>query len=351
MLADFLDSLETGGIEYVVVGDPRTLPVVRGDVDIVVAPESFEAVLNEPGHWFTSGYQRVQGMRHEVNAISVVLAGSDVDGVGTVGPELLPVDICTDYVRRARRLLGAEDLLHGRRRYESSEGGLQVWVPRPDAALTYYLIKKAAKGNVGVDGFTYLAEIASACDEPPERLRQLVGSDHSLAALECLRSGSLADLQILLPSLQRELLARTAPTLAALIQEFGRVVDRLLQPTGLLLELDCEDDVQARAVGSLLQDALGRAFRRTSFIPKRRLTIPWSIELASHLRALVTSTLVVSVRQSHEQVVSGRSVRASRLRLVARLSSGEDTSYAARTVVGQAVRHLAERERDSVGRN
>src|SRR5690606_21081309 len=98
---------ESRSIHYVVVGDPRSLPVVDSDLDLVVDPPGFRAIQKDLELWFNDRHELLQILRHEAKAITYVVAGRGAD----CSSHLLHLDICTDYVRNARAFLTSSYLL------------------------------------------------------------------------------------------------------------------------------------------------------------------------------------------------------------------------------------------------
>ena len=120
VLQALFDLLEEDGIPYCVVGDVRELPErIASDVDLVVPHDAF-AQTPRALAWFcrTFDLRLVQMIRHEQSALYFILAWSGESG------ELrtLAIDVCSDYRRAGRRLLGAEELLAQRERARDESG-------------------------------------------------------------------------------------------------------------------------------------------------------------------------------------------------------------------------------------
>ena len=120
VLQALFDLLEEDGMPYCVVGDTRGLPGrIRSDVDLVVSRDAFIQTPRALA-WFcrTFDLRLVQMIRHEQSALYFILAWSGESG------ELrtLAIDVCSDYRRAGRRLLGAEELLAQRERALDESG-------------------------------------------------------------------------------------------------------------------------------------------------------------------------------------------------------------------------------------
>ena len=104
-LSEVLNFITDQGIEYVLVGETTAQlnKDLAGDVDIVVRPESIEV----PAEFIQKICEScrvvcVQILQHEVTAFYFVLSWEE-DGEY----QFLKLDICSDYYRNARFLLGA----------------------------------------------------------------------------------------------------------------------------------------------------------------------------------------------------------------------------------------------------
>ena len=110
-LREVLSCITDQAVEYVLVGeDTARLKDLSGDVDIVVRPESIEV----PTEFIQKICEScrvicVQILQHEVTAFYFVVTWEE-DGEH----QFLKLDICSDYYRDARFLLGANRLISNR---------------------------------------------------------------------------------------------------------------------------------------------------------------------------------------------------------------------------------------------
>ena len=155
-LGEVLNFITDQDVGYVLVGE-STIQLkedLSGDVDIVVRPESIE----DPAEFIQKICEScrvicVQILQHEVTAFYFVVTWEE-DGEY----QFLKLDICSDYYRDARFLLGANRLLSNR--YKEPESGL--YYPAPEDNFLYYLIKKVDKGSICKSQFDFLVELFSA---------------------------------------------------------------------------------------------------------------------------------------------------------------------------------------------
>jgi thymidylate kinase len=258
MLFDFLDRAQ---VRWCVVGDTRGFPdAVASDLDIVVGPEALDGLVRQMGEFArAAGLRLVQLIRHERTALYFVFAWTDDAG----GVALLAADFCSDFTRRGRRFLAAEELLAGR----AADACAGFPVPAASLRFIYYVVKRVDKGVLDDRHGSYL----SACwrEDPARAALQLRRFWRERAAADAIEraagSGDWAAVRGAVRELRREL-RRAAPlTPRGALGELGRALERVLRPTGLVVAfLGPDGSGKSSLIERVLQD-LGPVFRRTRY--------------------------------------------------------------------------------------
>jgi len=263
VLQALFDLLEEDGIPYCVVGDPRGLPEhIASDVDLVVPHDAF-AEMPRALAWFcrTFDLRLVQMIRHEQSALYFILAWSGETG------ELrtLAIDVCSDYRRAGRRLLGAEELLTQRERAVDESGTEQgYYVPAPYMQFIYYLLKKVDKLELNSAHGEYLTELWRS--DSYRATREIARFWHAPADAELLERaaghGEWAAVRAQLPRLRRAMRRVARLTVVDATGELGRRLGRLRAPTGLVVALLGPDGAGKSSVIERMMEDLAPVFRR-----------------------------------------------------------------------------------------
>jgi hypothetical protein len=286
--------LDRRDIEYAVIGDSADLAsVVRSDIDIVVPPHELAGVpVLIDAFAREHGARLVQALRHEAVARYYVVAWrKDDGGIGFLHP-----DVCGDWWRGGRRLLSAEFLLEDRVRDPAGFAR-----PSPPRNAIYYLLKRLDKGDLGPGHVAVIAREWSADRGAAARLAHRVGPPGLVEAVErALDSGDWTEMSRDCTRWRRALRA-SLPHPGRWLREFERRVERVLLPTGLLVEAE---GIEAGA-GDAFAARWSRAFRRTG---------RWHGGTGLRLRAeLVRSTLLIGSTEEHPPIAA----RGVRLRIPA----------------------------------
>ncbi len=263
LLLRVLAAFEGARVAYVVVGNPRGLPDrIEGDVDVVVPHGDYERLLHDPSAWGETSALVVQALTHERNATFFVLAEGEVGTDCSRAAAYLRVDICSDYRRRGRVLLRAEDLLRDRRRFQGDRGPT-FWIPAPAIAFCYYLAKKIDKGSLAQGHGDYLSGLWRADPGGVEgAVERLIGRDEGAVVVRAAERGEWADVRGRLSTLRRTLHRRfpTAPSDWA--QDQLRKARRARAPTGLVVALYGPDGAGKSSVLERVTTRVAPAFRR-----------------------------------------------------------------------------------------
>ena len=168
MFMDFVRLMEESGIAYVILGRCETYPAeISSDIDFLIHSSSrsrLETLLRTPGIF--GGSKMVQEIRHENTASFYAIARCFGSDLACINP-----DLTTDYRRRGKLFMTAEELLMDR---ERSPNGL-FWVPSIGKRFEYYYKKRLDKGVLGKSHFEYLAGLfnqhPNECSEVIARLQ------------------------------------------------------------------------------------------------------------------------------------------------------------------------------------
>ena len=257
------DQLSKDGATWCVVGQTDTLPDHSvSDIDIVLAPEdaarSTALVLSVCRR---IGGRIVQCFRHETAAYYFVIAlPSETEQFS-----YLMLDCCGDYIRGGCFLLGAREVLDGRRPALDEHGKDRgFFVASAATEFIYYLLKKIDKKSLSDDQALHLSHVFS---EAPHRARHEISRFFSARSerqlVHAATSGDWAEVQQNLTGLQADLhgVLRWS-RLTGWIKDTGRIASRIVRPTGLQIVILGPDGCGKSSVAEDLVPRLAPMFRR-----------------------------------------------------------------------------------------
>lgn len=270
VLQSLFEFLEAQGVEYCVVGDTRRYPLeVASDVDFVVRRAAFGGIARTIARFCRAhGLQLVQLVRHERTAAYFVLAWRGPRGA----PRFLAPDFCSDYLRDARLLLRADEMLAQRELAVAGLGTVKgFYVPPPHMQFIYYLLKKIDKQELSERHGDYLAclwhEDAGGAWGEICRFWPQAGAAEMLA--HAAATNQWAAVRDALPRLRRSLRERVPLSFGWTIGECRRVIERLARPTGLTVAFLGPDGSGKSSVIERVLAELAPAFRRTECLHLR----------------------------------------------------------------------------------
>jgi serine acetyltransferase/thymidylate kinase len=261
--------LERAGVNYCVVGDTRSyLEVIPGDIDIVVPARDFDGLARLVAQFCReNGVELVQLIRHEQTAVYFVLAWTTESGAHG----FLAVDFCSDYFRRGRRLLSADEIVAQRGpRIEARGTSHQFYVPPPHVQFIYYLLKKIDKLELGSAHGEYLSS-RWAMDDKGARSQvcRFWGPADADMLILAASSNDWSEVRAALPWLRRAL-RRAAPfSFAWLFRELRRKAARVLRPTGMTVAVLGPDGSGKSAVITRVLADLAPVFRHVHYLHLR----------------------------------------------------------------------------------
>lgn len=249
--------------ENVIVGDTRSYPLdVGSDIDIILKPQDIEKFGIQIRVFAKQNELRlIQRFQHEANAIYYILISIQGDGgdLFYVHP-----DISSDYYRKGRLFLLADDLLDNRVK------SLGFYKPSPDRAFIYYLLKKVDKGALSQSHFEYLmlewnldilgckGRISEFFNESNRKLivRSFERNNHSILT-ENIRE------------ISKDLDSKVRYSMRSVLLEIKRIIGRLIYPTGLtVVFLGPDGSGKSTVLDQVMQD-LEPAFRSVEYFHLR----------------------------------------------------------------------------------
>jgi serine acetyltransferase/thymidylate kinase len=276
------DRLIERDIDFCVLGDAQRYPEeISSDLDMAVPPHELERMprtISEFCH--DLGLRLVQLIRHERTASYFVIAWWDEVG----GLRFLAPDVCSDYCRAGRRLLGADELLSQRQAALGASGELRNFqVPAPDVQFIYYLTKKVDKLELRAEHGEYLSRQWRA--DPDGALRRMVRfwpelADNGLIA-QAATVNEWAGVRAALPQLRAALHRALEFSPLDVASEALRYLGRVLRPTGMTVAFMGSDGSGKSSAIERVTAELAPAFRRTKVFHLRpRLLAPGSASAA-----------------------------------------------------------------------
>lgn len=262
--------LERSRVPYCVVGDTRRYPhQIASDIDIVVPKEAFSGIPRMIAQFCREQDARmVQLIRHEHTAVYFILAWT-----GNAGePRFLAPDICSDYCRGGRRLLGADEILAQREPAIDDHGaGKGFYVPPPPMQFIYYLLKRIDKKEIDDRHGDYLSTLWRA--DPScawnEICRFWRRPDDAYLIAAAAADNDWESVRSALPRLRRTLHRAVPLTFRGLLGEICRGTARVLRPTGLVVVILGPDGCGKSSVIERMLADLAPAFRRTGYLHLR----------------------------------------------------------------------------------
>ena len=243
----YFAELERRGVPYVILHSWGSFPnQIASDVDYAVRPGDLARVypiLREVAE--KAGWRIVQTLRYEMDAYYSVLVDEE-------RPEhFIKLDRTTHFTDNGCLFVPVDAMLDGRRQHKG------FYVPRPSSEFVYSLAKAfSKKKNIA----EYLPRLRELWQVEPERSQQL---------FENLLGRDVGDLRAWFERPAAEWLrlsdvmhARNRYSLPQKLREWGRRIQRFLQPAGLRLAFLGPDGVGKSATITRVQALLEPCFRR-----------------------------------------------------------------------------------------
>jgi len=243
----FFRELEIRNIPYVILHSYENFPgIIASDIDYAVPDADLQKI---PAIQFElarqQGWALAQSLQHQVCASYSVL-------VDLANPlNFLKLDVCSHYVKDHCFLLRDSTLLEGRHRFH------EFYIPAPSSEFIYVLAKVFGK-NKNIAG--YLPQLRLLWQEDPEGAQKhfdgLFGNTG--ASLEEWFAKPPQDWATLNQIMRR----KNRYGIALYCRELGRVIKRLMHPTGLRIALLGPDGVGKSTLLAQLQQTMEPCFRK-----------------------------------------------------------------------------------------
>ena len=204
--------------------------------------------------------QVVQVLQHEATAFSYVLHHQD-----EAKSALILLDVSQDYRRNGRVFFRGQEFLLNSKPFKFFQ------IPSSELEFAYYIVKKIAKGamdNVQAQRLSELyREQPAKCDL---QLQQFFAKAEAKLLSEAARSGNWQAAYDDLPNLRSSLLGKVGQenplqVLRFWLGEVRRVVQRIQQPTGLMVVFLGADGSGKSTAITEIQQRLAPAFRQTQY--------------------------------------------------------------------------------------
>jgi thymidylate kinase len=261
--------LDRSGIPYCLVGDTRRFPKeIRSDVDIVVHQAALPEITKLLFRFCADQkLHLVQVLQHEQTAWYFAIAWFDQeDNLCFLNP-----DFCADFFHLGRLFLLADELLGQRRPALDATGKERgFYIISPAHEFIYYLLKKIDKQDFEPPHGDYLSH---QWRKDPEgalaQLRRFWSEPKAQILTKAAATNSWNEVMASLPSLQSSLHASIPFSLSASWLELKRKIQRVCQPTGVMVAILGPDGSGKSAVITRLMESLLPAFRRTERVHLR----------------------------------------------------------------------------------
>ncbi|MBR1609200.1 MAG: hypothetical protein IJ678_06255 [Kiritimatiellae bacterium] len=280
-----VDLLNREEIRYAMVGNTDEYPDrIGSDVDIVTDRAGMEKFHHAVWNLEADGLRVVQRFRHEITAFYYILAFKTRDD----GWDFVQPDICTDYFRRAVKLLDAGPMLARSRPKQCPDcPGGEFRVLSPADEFVYYFLKKIGKEKPLTESqFRHLREVF-ALDPEGCRGRMAPFGRAVRSAVSAFEAGDASRLSISIPEIKRDILSSGVLPHPVRFRDSLRKIDRVLKPTGIVVAFDGDGGETGKTVENLHR-ALAGAFRRHVDFDSRRNPGPRAVFAAKASSTLVS---------------------------------------------------------------
>jgi thymidylate kinase len=263
LFREIIAAFERHSLRYCILAGYEGYPEsIASDVDFMVLPTDASRIPKILAEVAVSAQSKlVQAIAHETTAAWFVIAHKHGASVVFIQP-----DLSTDFRRRGRLWLRAQELIERRRLHRDG-----FWIPSSADSFIYYLIKKIDKGSISMAQMT---ELVSRYQEDPIAASRLLRRILPGAEVERVqRILELRDSEQLKASIDqlRVTLHHNAPMeplekrLTQALADGRRLIDRMTRPTGLTIGFLGPDGSGKSSVIARVTTELGNAFRRVEY--------------------------------------------------------------------------------------
>lgn len=247
--------LEKNHIQYALVGRTENYPNnIGSDIDIIISPSDIEMFHKIIWHIETKEIKVVQMIQHEIVAFYYIVFCITNQEILYVQP-----DICTDYYRKGRKLLEADNLLKDST--EAPQKGFRILTPEKE--FIYYLLKKIDKRNFTIEHFEHLHNCY--IQNPQGCIKECSAFWHGKLINTIQEAFEKNDLQPIINNLsilRQSIHNSKRISLFDFTSNILLKIKRILQPTGFIIGIMGPDGSGKTTVINQLIKDIGPAFRR-----------------------------------------------------------------------------------------
>ena len=285
-IGSFFTYLNRHAVPYCVVGPTDKLPNdLESDLDIVMDVEPGVALRHIEMFCRLQDLRIVQHLQHEITAHYYVLWKKNRND-----DRFVSIDICKDFLRDARSYLSSRELVSGRRQSAGDNNRSTFYIPRPEMAFAYYLIKRVDKMDLTAKQGHYLSQL---WHQAPTAAREEIVRHFGHKAANAIEDAAKSrnwDQVSGNSTLRRALHWRASRiSIKVWLAELLRICSRVRRPTGIHAVFLGADGSGKSSVIERVLAALEPVFRRRlqyHLFPVRNLTRSQGPVIDPHARPL-----------------------------------------------------------------
>ena len=252
---NIISLLNANLISYAIVGRTEGYPEnIGSDVDIMIHKEDLEKFHKAIWDIEKTGAKVVQMFQHEIVAFYyIVFAFNGTDRL------YIQPDVCTDYYRKGRKLLSAEDMLSSIR--ETPQKGF--FVLSPEKEFIYYLLKKIDKQKISEEQFEHIRNsFMSSPEKSLDEARRIWNEENLSIIKDSFENNKYEYLNSSLKQLQNGIHSSKKMGLVDYIKNIALKMKRILHPTGYVIAVMGPDGCGKTTVINQLKKDIEPAFRK-----------------------------------------------------------------------------------------
>ena len=263
LLIEFCEILTFNGVSFVIVGDSSKFPnEINSDVDFICDNFNLKNISQLLYNFCNKNNIRlINILQHEQNAYTISFYWIDKNRKSN----FLFLDLCSDYYRKGKYLLSANDLLENRKHYEiSGFSSKSFFLPESSKAFIYYLLKRVDKLDFTSENGKYLS---SQWQEDPKKsyqeLSRFWSKNNANIIAESASTNDWRKVVVNLKSLKQEIHKSVSYRFKDVVKEIFRLYNRIKQPKGLFIVFLGSDGSGKSSVIKDLTLSVSPAFRNT----------------------------------------------------------------------------------------
>ncbi len=235
MFCEIMRYLDKQNYIYCVVGRTSDFPhKIVGDVDIVLNLPHKNSAFHKLATTLSDNksFRIVQHLQHETVAHYYVIYSNCEKNE----EHFIKLDLCGDYVRNARVLLSAKEILQGRQKALDKQGNEKgFYIAAPEVEFIYYLVKKIDKLSLSDEQVEHLSTTwRKAPDAARKKIKHFWNEEHVKRIVDAAKSNDWTWVQDNIALLQKNLHKRSPRlSITRWLDEMRRICHRITNPTGI----------------------------------------------------------------------------------------------------------------------